>query len=48
LTEYEFCACGKVVDEFEQFCHWCKRPKPSADTDQKKSEDKKQMRLFDD
>lgn len=24
MVEYIFCKkCGKVVDEFEDFCHWC-------------------------
>ena len=50
MTDYEFCACGRVVDEFEKFCHWCKRPKPATETDQDKfeGENDKQMRLFDD
>jgi hypothetical protein len=21
-----YCACGKVVDEFETSCHWCGKP----------------------
>jgi hypothetical protein len=48
LTDYEFCLCGRVVDEFEQFCHWCKRPKAASESKHEESEDDKQMRLFDD
>lgn len=31
MVGYIFCKCGKVVDEYESLCYWCKEPKPSDD-----------------
>jgi hypothetical protein len=39
MVYWQYCSCGRVVDEFESKCHWCKKPSDE-------SEDSGQMRLF--
>lgn len=26
MVEWHYCECGKIVDEYEERCHWCGRP----------------------
>jgi hypothetical protein len=28
MVQYAICSCGKVVDEFEKQCYWCKSQAP--------------------
>jgi hypothetical protein len=26
MVHWQFCPCGRIVDEYETRCHWCGRP----------------------
>lgn len=41
MVEYIYCVCGKPIDEYEDKCHWCGRPKPED-----KEENERQLTLF--
>lgn len=40
MVDWIYCSCGKVIDEFEEFCHWCGKRKDELDEySEGKSED---------
>lgn len=46
MVSWQYCVCGKIVDEYEERCHWCGRPVGDSEESEPK-EDKRQLRLFD-
>jgi len=40
MVDWIYCSCGKVIDEFEEFCHWCgKRKDGTNELSEGKDED---------
>jgi hypothetical protein len=31
MVDWIYCSCGKVIDEFEEFCHWCGKRREEID-----------------
>jgi hypothetical protein len=35
---WQYCVCGKVVDEYEKQCHWCGRANDKSDEKEQESD----------
>lgn len=35
MVQWQFCECGRIIDEYENKCHWCGKEKvPDNDEDE--------------
>ena len=39
MVLWQLCSCGKPIDEYEESCHWCGRPKQDLEHEEKENED---------
>lgn len=42
MVDYIFCECGKVVDEFEENCYWCKKVNKISEKEKKVDENERE------
>lgn len=47
MVSWQYCVCGKIVDEYEDRCHWCGRPVEEELDESESKFDNRQLRLFD-
>lgn len=33
MVQWQYCKCGKIIDEYEDKCHWCGAIKTQEDED---------------